>query len=86
MHPFLESYWKTCSITMRKHGIQGTGNQAWDRGRGKSKENGKTRRQIDKTARQHIQNQQSQTGAKGLMGKTGWRYFTKLLKVQGKPG
>ena len=66
---------------MRKHGIQGTGNQAWDMGRGKSEENGKMKCQIDKTAMQHIQDQQSQTRAERLMGKTGWRDFTKLLKV-----
>lgn len=88
--PFPESYWKTCSITMRKHGIQGTGNQAWDWGRGKSKENGKMRHQIDKTARQHIQNQPSQTEPKDWWGKldgdissSSWRYREKTwLEVQ----
>lgn len=38
---------------MRKQGMQRTGNQVQNRGRGNSQEDGKTKCQTDKIAKQH---------------------------------
>lgn len=61
--------------------MQGTGNQVEDRGRGNSQEDGKTKRQIDKTAMQLTWEQPFQTGAEGLMEKTGWDTFYRAARV-----
>lgn len=54
-----------------KHDVQRAGNQSQDRGRGNSQQDGKSKCQTDKVARQHTWEQPFQTGAQGLMGKAG---------------